>query len=403
MIADARAEREAPRGVHAPAVGREHTQAPVADLVAEALDHDRAVRRDHPRRLLLAQVGEKVVRRALVQVVALHEVPRLEVQRGARELADRAAQRGTAAEALAAPERHARRLARRGRAHDHAVTLDVAAMRHAEVPSTNTSPARDSCTNSSSRSPRRAARPPARRGSSRGRGWSPGARSHAARVPGSGPSRSCAGGPSRGAARWRIAQERVVEAAREHVDDRWRSQLPGERAVRPGAPEVLVELAQRHRIRRRRRPRRDLLREHVEAVLGHRAPARARRSRMPARDRRALDQIRAERADDAALGGRADEVARRGRRAGSPRATDLGEPSWTTRSIAPMSMPSSSEPVATSTGSSPDLSRSSTTRRRSRDSAPWCAWAIAAGARLAVPARSGAPPAARRRGGRSRR
>ncbi len=37
-LADARRQRQAPGGVHAPAVGREHAQPPVADLVAEALD-----------------------------------------------------------------------------------------------------------------------------------------------------------------------------------------------------------------------------------------------------------------------------------------------------------------------------------------------------------------------------
>ena len=40
-----RRQRQPPGRVHAPAVGREHAQPPVADLVAEALHHDRAVRR----------------------------------------------------------------------------------------------------------------------------------------------------------------------------------------------------------------------------------------------------------------------------------------------------------------------------------------------------------------------
>jgi hypothetical protein len=51
--------------VDAAAERREHAQPPVADLVAEALDHDRAVARDHAGRgLLLAEVVEQVARRA---------------------------------------------------------------------------------------------------------------------------------------------------------------------------------------------------------------------------------------------------------------------------------------------------------------------------------------------------
>jgi hypothetical protein len=43
LVADLRAERQRPGGVHAPAERREHAETPVADLVAEALDDDRAV------------------------------------------------------------------------------------------------------------------------------------------------------------------------------------------------------------------------------------------------------------------------------------------------------------------------------------------------------------------------
>ena len=43
-----------------------------------------------------------------------------------------------------------------------------------------------------------------------------------------------------------------------------------------------------------------------------------------------------------------------------PRVTDFGDSTWITRSTAPMSMPSSSEEVATRQGSCPDLSSSST-------------------------------------------
>ena len=63
----------------------------------------------------------------------------------------------------------------------------------------------------------------------------------------------------------------------------------------------------------------------------------------------------------------------------SPRVTDLGDSTWITRSTAPMSMPSSSDDVATRHGRSPDLSWSSMTTRSSRASDPWWARAISRG------------------------
>ncbi len=55
----------------------------------------------------------------------------------------------------------------------------------------------------------------------------------------------------------------------------------------------------------------------------------------------------------------------------SPRATDFGDSTWITRSTAPMSMPSSSEEVATRQGSSPAFNSSSIVVRSSRASEPW--------------------------------
>ena len=56
-----RGERHRPRRVHAAAERRQDADAPVADLVAEALDDDRAVgRHDARRRLLLAEEDEEV-------------------------------------------------------------------------------------------------------------------------------------------------------------------------------------------------------------------------------------------------------------------------------------------------------------------------------------------------------
>src|SRR5882757_2826406 len=79
----------------------------------------------------------------------------------------------------------------------------------------------------------------------------------------------------------------------------------------------------------------------------------------------------------------------------SPRVTDFGDSTWITRSTAPMSMPSSSEEVATRQGSSPDLSSSSTSVRSSWEREPWCARAISTGSSElwpAGPVAAGDPP-----------
>ena len=116
LVADAGAQREAPGGVHAAAVGREDAQPPVADLVAEALDDDRAVARHDARGvLLLAQEGEQVLGGEVVEVVARLERRGVLLDRPARERADRLAELARAPDAVAAPERHRAR-ARRARA-----------------------------------------------------------------------------------------------------------------------------------------------------------------------------------------------------------------------------------------------------------------------------------------------
>ena len=56
----------------------------------------------------------------------------------------------------------------------------------------------------------------------------------------------------------------------------------------------------------------------------------------------------------------------------SPRATLPGDSTWQTRSTAPMSMPSSSDAVATTAGSWPSFSASSVSCRSSRARLPWC-------------------------------
>ena len=63
----------------------------------------------------------------------------------------------------------------------------------------------------------------------------------------------------------------------------------------------------------------------------------------------------------------------------SPLATEGGASTWTTRSTAPMSMPSSRLEVATTAGSRPALSASSISARSCRDTDPWCARATSGG------------------------
>ena len=83
-----------------PPNGRQHAQPPVADLVAEALDHDRPVGRDDARRLPAARAGTRPgcwrrARRGRSRARALRRL----VDRPARERADRLA------ELLRAPDR----------------------------------------------------------------------------------------------------------------------------------------------------------------------------------------------------------------------------------------------------------------------------------------------------------
>ena len=108
-----------------PPNGRQHAQPPVADLVAEALDHDRAVRRDDAGGgLLLRQELDQVLGGAAIEVVVALERSRLLLDRPARERADRLAELLRAPDAVALPERDGSRQARGGR-DDHAVAGDL--------------------------------------------------------------------------------------------------------------------------------------------------------------------------------------------------------------------------------------------------------------------------------------
>ena len=125
LFADAPRERQPPGRVDTAAERREDAQPPVADLVAEALDDDRLVGGDNPgRRLLLAQVGDEVLRGAPVEVVVPREALGLHRYRLAGERADRPAEFGRTPDAVAFPERHRSGNAGRRR-DDHAVARDV--------------------------------------------------------------------------------------------------------------------------------------------------------------------------------------------------------------------------------------------------------------------------------------
>ena len=128
-LAQARGERQRPGRVHAGAERREDAEAPVADLVAEALDDDRAVRREHAGRLLLlAEEDEQVLGGALVELVlrrqALAGALVVERDQLAAGAADRLAELVRPADALALPERHQARDAGSGR-DEHAVARDL--------------------------------------------------------------------------------------------------------------------------------------------------------------------------------------------------------------------------------------------------------------------------------------
>ncbi len=108
-----------------PAEGREHAQPPVADLIAEALDHDRAVGRHDPRRgLLLAQELDQVGGRPAVEVVVALQHLGVLVDGPAGERADGLAELARPPHAVALPERDGTRQPG-GRGDDHPVASDL--------------------------------------------------------------------------------------------------------------------------------------------------------------------------------------------------------------------------------------------------------------------------------------
>lgn len=130
---------------------------PVAQLVAEAFDDDRAVVGDVSAGLaLFGQVGEDVVGGPRVESGGQQAQPGVLLGQGAhlaQERADRAAQFERAAELVALPEGQTTRDARRGETSTRSRVMS--SMRQELVPRVKTSPTRDSYTISSSSSPTR--------------------------------------------------------------------------------------------------------------------------------------------------------------------------------------------------------------------------------------------------------
>jgi hypothetical protein len=118
LLADLRRRRHRPRRVDAAAAGREDADAPVAELVPDALDQDRGRVGHGPRGChLIAEVLQEVLRCHGVEVVvaceALDRGGRRQPEQRACQLPDREAEFQRSAGAVALPERHLAGFARR--------------------------------------------------------------------------------------------------------------------------------------------------------------------------------------------------------------------------------------------------------------------------------------------------
>ena len=129
LVADACGDGQCPRRVHLHAVGGVQDESPVAELVAESLDHESRVGRHVPGDLaLLGEERDQVARGAFVEAAGRDPGGSRSASARVRELArvraDGSAELGRAADAVALPERDAAGLAERGR-DEHPVVRDV--------------------------------------------------------------------------------------------------------------------------------------------------------------------------------------------------------------------------------------------------------------------------------------
>ena len=365
-------ERERPRRVHARAERREDADAPVADLVGEALDHDRAVVGDRAGRLALLVEVARAGSSAASRVEPVGVQPRF----GRRPARARAARAPCAPSArpsssgrpgpVAPPERRLAGLAGRGR-DDDAVERDLL------DPPRRSRRARTSRRRGSRRpSPRRARRRGRRRGgtrrTARGRGSCRRSRSRrAARL------RARAPGPARGPTRRAAAARRTDRTG------------TGRRACRAPRGTRRRRARRSSRTRRTQREQRvdvplvdrdrgdDLLREHVERV--------ARVAHLldePVAHRGA--RPRSLRAGRRGTSGRSCPCSarrpggRRARRAACRATTEPGDSTSTTRSTrAHVDAELEAARRDDRAAAVPPSRSDSTCSRCSRESEPWCA------------------------------
>ena len=122
-LAEASLERQRPRRVDARPERRQEAQPPIAELVAEALDHDPPIRRQGAGAVaLVLEVGDEVLGGERIEVVPLRQPPKRRLPTAvtsrqvaldlADELAEGLAELDRPADGVAVPERQLARLAR---------------------------------------------------------------------------------------------------------------------------------------------------------------------------------------------------------------------------------------------------------------------------------------------------
>ena len=375
-LAQTRAQRHRPGRVHAAPERREDADAPVADLVAKALDDECPVGGDDAGcRLLLAEEGHEVARRERLEpVFALHTPDRRRIGESrqlAGSAADLLAELGGAADSLPFPER--RNSGHAGsRRNENAVARDLvdAPGRRAEdeglafpslvdhllveLPHPAAAVREEHAEESAVGN-----RPRVRDGEPAGAR----APSHRSRDPVPHDAR-----PQLGELVGRIAArehvEHVLELRRGRAPRTVRA--PGERWRSSTVTSSSAQIATICCARTSSGFRGCRVSSISPARMARATTADARRSALN------LGKMRPFETERRSCPARPTRC--------RPRAADFGLSTWITRSTAPMSMPSSSEDVATRHGIRPALSSSSTTTRCSRASEPWCARASSSSA-----------------------
>ena len=141
-------DRHRPRRVHARAERRQDADAPVADLVAEALDDDGPVGgHGAGRRLLVAEEREQVLRRLLVERVLARSAARAPSPRAARRARARpcrSPRRARTGGRGPRPSRTGSARARPAPGETSTRSRVISSIRHVEAPSMNVCPARAS-------------------------------------------------------------------------------------------------------------------------------------------------------------------------------------------------------------------------------------------------------------------